>query len=73
MSPEGGQEPTGELHAAIEQSFGSFTAFKEAFNKQAVGLFGSGWVWLCKNNDNTLEIVCTQNAGTPLLQNKQLV
>ena len=53
MSPNGGGVPTGELAAAIEAAFGSFEAFKEAFSKAAATRFGSGWAWLCVQ-DNPL-------------------
>jgi Fe-Mn family superoxide dismutase len=43
MSPKGGGEPGGGLAEAIDASFGSFAAFKEAFSGAASGLFGSGW------------------------------
>src|SRR5690348_12751169 len=32
MGPHAGGEPTGELASAIQQAFGSFDAFKTAFN-----------------------------------------
>ncbi len=70
LSPEGGGEPGGALGAAIEKAFGSFSAFKEAFVKSAVGNFGSGWTWLVKNADGSVEIVNTSNAATPLRDGK---
>lgn len=66
MRPNGGGEPTGALRAAIDQAFGSFDAFKEAFAKCAVTTFGSGWAWLVKNQDGSLALVSTSNAATPL-------
>jgi Fe-Mn family superoxide dismutase len=66
LSPNGGGEPTGELAAAINATFGSFEAFKEAFTKCAVTTFGSGWAWLVKNADGSLALVSTSNAGCPL-------
>lgn len=66
MSPTGGGRPGGELKAAIERKFGSFEAFADAFKKAAVGNFGSGWTWLVKRQDGTVDIVNTSNAGTPL-------
>ena len=45
---------------------GSYDAFKEAFTKAAVGTFGSGWAWLVKKADGSLDIVSTSNAATPL-------
>jgi len=66
LSPKGGGEPRTALAAAIARKFGSFEAFKEAFGKSAVGNFGSGWTWLVKKNDGSVDIENTSNAGTPL-------
>jgi superoxide dismutase, Fe-Mn family len=65
MKPAGGGKPTGALAAAIDKKWGSFDAFKEAFTKSAVGNFGSGWTWLVKKADGSVDIVNTSNAGTP--------
>lgn len=66
LSPKGGGEPTGKLLAGIDAKWGSVAAFKEAFNKSATGNFGSGWTWLVKKADGSLDIVNTSNAATPL-------
>ena len=66
MKPNGGGEPGGTLGAAIHAKWGSFPACKEAFTKSAVGNFGSGWTWLVKKPDGTVDIVNTGAAGTPL-------
>ena len=66
MKPAGGGEPTGALAAAINAKWGSYAAFKEAFVKSAVGNFGSGWTWLVKKADGSVDIVNTSNAATPL-------
>ena len=66
MKPAGGAEPTGPLADAINAKFGSYAAFKEAFLKSAVGNFGSGWTWLVKKADGSVDIVNTGPAGTPL-------
>lgn len=66
MKPQGGGQPKGALAGAIEAKFGSFASFKEAFTKSAVGNFGSGWTWLVKKPDGTVDIVNTGAAGTPL-------
>lgn len=71
LSPSGGGEPSGDLAQAIINAFGSFEVFKEKFSASAVGNFGSGWTWLVKNSDGTVEIVNTSNAETPLTTNKQ--
>lgn len=66
MSPNGGGAPTGAVADAINAKWGSFDAFKDAFNKAATGNFGSGWTWLVKKSDGTLDIVNTDDAETPL-------
>ncbi len=66
MSPNGGGEPTGELADAINTSFGSFTAFKEAFAKAGATQFGSGWAWLCVK-DGKLEVCGTPNQDNTLM------
>lgn len=66
LKPAGGGEPTGALAAAITAKWGSFAAFKEAFTKSALGNFGSGWTWLVKKADGSVDIVNTSNAATPL-------
>jgi Fe-Mn family superoxide dismutase len=66
MKPGGGGQPGGALLAAVNAKWGSVAAFKEAFTKSAVGNFGSGWTWLVKKPDGTVDIVNTSNAATPL-------
>ena len=66
LSPNGGGEPTGALADAISAAFGSFEEFKTAFTACAVTTFGSGWAWLVKNSDGSLELVSTSNAACPL-------
>jgi Fe-Mn family superoxide dismutase len=66
LKPGGGGEPEGALAAAINAKWGSYAAFKEAFHKSAVGNFGSGWTWLVKKPDGTVDIVNTSNGQTPL-------
>lgn len=66
LSPRAVGEPKGSLAEAISRKFGSFGAFKEAFSKSAVGNFGSGWTWLVKKADGTVDIANTSNAATPL-------
>ncbi|MDB5814365.1 MAG: superoxide dismutase [Rhodocyclales bacterium] len=66
LKPAGGGAPTGKLADAINAKWGSFDAFKEAFTKSAVGNFGSGWTWLVKKSDGSVDIVNMGPAGTPL-------
>ncbi|MGA0584704.1 MAG: superoxide dismutase [Fe] [Castellaniella sp.] len=69
LSPKGGGEPVGALRQAIEAKWGSVDAFKAAFSQSAAGNFGSGWTWLVKKADGTLDIVNTSNAGTTVNTN----
>lgn len=66
FSPEGGGEPVGALRSAIMTRWGSFSAFKEEMNKAALGLFGSGWVWLVSDRKGHVSIMSESNAGNPL-------
>ncbi len=65
MKPQGGGAPKGKLLEAINAKFGSYDAFKEAFTKSAVGNFGSGWTFLVKKADGSVDIVNMGPAGTP--------
>ena len=58
--------PSGQLADAIERDFGSFEAFKEAFQKAGATLFGSGWVWLSSDKDGKLLITQETNAANPV-------
>lgn len=66
LSPKPQQAPQGDLLEAIDRSFGSFDEMKTQMNRAAVGLFGSGWVWLAAKPSGELTIVSTPNAGNPL-------
>ena len=66
FSPKGASEPKEGLAEAIIKSFGSFAEFKKKFSDAAAALFGSGWVWLVKKADGSLEIIKESNAGNPL-------
>lgn len=66
MKPQGGGDPSGDLFEALTNSFGSISGFKEKFSTAAATLFGSGWAWLVRKSDGSLEIVQESNAGNPL-------
>ncbi|WAW10774.1 superoxide dismutase [Fe] [Oxalobacter vibrioformis] len=66
MKPKGGGTPSGALADAISKKWGSYDSFRDEFTKNCVGNFGSGWTWLVKRSDGTLDIVNTSNAATPL-------
>lgn len=66
FSPDGGGEPSGDLRKAIDRDFGSFEKFKKDFVDAGVSLFGSGWVFLSRDEDGHLIITRQPNAGNPL-------
>jgi Fe-Mn family superoxide dismutase len=61
----GGGAPASDLMERFERDFGGFADFREKFAEAAVGLFGSGWVWLA-HRKGKLEILALSNAGTPI-------
>jgi len=67
MKPNGGGEPTGNLASAIQQAFGSFDAFKTAFNDAGTKRFGSGWAWLVLDSSGKLQVISTANQDSPLM------
>ncbi len=68
IGPNAGGEPTGDLAAAINSTFGSFANFKDKFSTTAAGQFGSGWGWLAVDSAGKLEVLSTPNQDSPLLQ-----
>lgn len=67
MSPNGGGTPSGDLAAAIDDAFGSFDGFKDAFAKAAATRFGSGWAWLCVHPEGKVDVCSTANQDNPLM------
>lgn len=66
LAPNAGGEPDGAIAEAISKSFGSFADFKTKFSSACATLFGSGWAWLVKKPDGSLDIVQESNAGNPI-------
>src|SRR3954447_4167775 len=64
MKRGGGGEPKGAVAEQIKSKWGSTQAFKDAFVKSTVGNFGSGWTWLVKKGDGSVDIVNMGAAGT---------
>lgn len=70
MSPNGGGEPSGDLAKAISTTFGSFAAFKEAFEKAGMTRFGSGWAWLGLQGGK-LAVISMPNQDVPMMEGLQ--
>ena len=68
FSPDGGGEPSGELGQAIKEQFGSFESFQDKFVEEGTKIFGSGWVWLARDEAGKLFILPRSNAGNPLTE-----
>ena len=59
--------PSDELQAAIDSAFGSMDGFKDAFANAAATRFGSGWAWLCRNDDGSVSVTSTANQDNPYM------
>ena len=68
-----GEGPKGKLEAAINKTFGSLDAFKEAFGNAAKTRFGSGWAWLIVTPAGELKVLSTANQDTPLLEGQPIL
>jgi Fe-Mn family superoxide dismutase len=68
MSPKGGGAPTGALATAIDAKFGSLDEFKAKFKAAGIGRFGSGWAWLVKKADGSVDLYSLPNQDSPLMQ-----
>lgn len=71
MTPDSQKEPTtvgefGKVKELITKQYGSFDAFKTAFKKAAMSVFGSGWTWLVREKEGNLKIITSANQDTPL-------
>ena len=63
-------EPEGELLKTIVSKWGSVEGLIKDFSKEAVGNFGSGWIWLVRKGKD-IAIMNTSNADNPLSQGYQ--
>ena len=69
MQPKGGGDPSGELEAAINETFGDSDALRAEMNDAGVKRFGSGWTWLALDGGN-LVVMSTPNQDSPLMEGK---
>lgn len=69
LNGSGGGKPSGDLATAIDETFGSFDAFKEQFSNAAATRFGSGWAWLSVDGGK-LVVESTPNQDSPLMEGR---
>jgi Fe-Mn family superoxide dismutase len=67
LTPESPGEPVGELSRHVFDQFKSYENFKKEFEDKAMKHFGSGWVWLLRDDSNELHIKTTHDAENPLV------
>jgi Fe-Mn family superoxide dismutase len=67
LGPNKGGEPTGDLAAAINSTFGSFAELKTKLADAGATRFGSGWAWLSVDADGKLFVSSTPNQDNPLM------
>ena len=72
MKKGGGGAPTGAIAAKINEDFGSYDAFAEAFKNAGLTQFGSGWAWLVLE-DGKLKITKTANGDTPMAHGQKAI
>lgn len=71
MKSNGGGKPVGAIADKINMDFGSYENFVTEFKNAATTQFGSGWAWLCLNENGKLQIIKTANADLPMAHNKK--
>ena len=73
MSPTGGGEPNGDIKRLIEINFDTFSNFKKTFTNIALSFFGSGWIWLIKDKNDSITIETTKDALCPIYDDRVLI
>lgn len=66
LTPEKNTMSGTRIEKSILEKWRSLEVFQKAFNDVAMKTFGSGWVWLVRKPDGSLDLVSTSNATTPL-------
>ena len=59
--------PRSPLGRAIRREWFHLEGFWEALRRTGLGVFGSGWVWLCTRPDGSLFLSTTANQDNPLM------
>lgn len=67
------ESPDGILKDIIRREFGGLANLREEFISKGLAQFASGWVWLCLDEDQNVEVVTTPDADNPALQGKSIL
>jgi len=67
LTPKGGGEPNGDFKDIVEAQYGSWESFKKKLVARGASLFGSGWLWVCLDDEGQLIILKGLDAETPLV------
>ena len=73
MTPGGAKEPSGDLKATIDQTFGGVGQFSDKLNAAGVGRFGSGWAWLVFTKDKKFDVLSTANQDAPIMDGNRAI
>jgi len=66
-SAENNPGPSPKLMQEFAKNFGSFEAFKEGFKEAGLKTFGSGWAWLVRMPNGSMQIWSSPNQDNPLM------
>lgn len=62
-----GDEIKPAIEDRVSRYYGSLDGLKETVKQAATKHFGSGWVWICQHEDESLFVQDTHDAGTPVI------
>ncbi len=68
-----GGEPSGEVAAAIKESFGDYAKLQEQFNAAGGRVFGSGWVFVTVDKSGKLALMPKPNQDTPIMDGQMVL
>jgi len=67
MSPKGGGPPQGDFKEVVEDQYQTWASFKKRLIAKGKALFGSGWIWVCLDDEGGLIILKGMDAETPIV------
>lgn len=63
--PGGPNRPTGDLAASLNETFGDYDGFIKRAVDVSDTVFGTGWVWLTRDDDNKLALIGYEDGNNP--------